>query len=72
MAFDSAKARAATAQAKAQTSSPSREDVAKRAYELFLARGCTHGHDQEDWLQAERELGVVRNSEDKGKTDRLN
>ena len=32
------------------------EDIARRAYELFLARGCEHGHDVEDWLQAEREL----------------
>ena len=31
-------------------------DVARRAYELYLARGCEHGHDSEDWLQAEREL----------------
>lgn len=32
------------------------EAVAKRAYEKFLARGCTHGHDQDDWLAAEQEL----------------
>ena len=30
--------------------------VARRAYELFEARGCEHGHDWEDWLQAEAEL----------------
>jgi hypothetical protein len=30
-------------------------DVARRAYELYLARGCEHGHDVDDWLQAERE-----------------
>lgn len=30
--------------------------VAHRAYELFQARGGIHGHDQEDWLQAELEL----------------
>ena len=29
---------------------------ARRAYELYLARGGAHGHDVEDWLQAEREL----------------
>jgi hypothetical protein len=37
-----------------------REDLSaplyRFAYELFLARGCEHGHDIEDWLQAEREL----------------
>ena len=31
-------------------------NVARRAYELYLARGCEHGHDIDDWLQAEREL----------------
>ena len=31
-------------------------DVARRAYDLYLARGREHGHDVEDWLQAEREL----------------
>ncbi len=30
--------------------------VARRAYELFLARGGEHGHDLEDWLRAESEL----------------
>jgi hypothetical protein len=30
--------------------------IERRAYELYLARGCAHGHDLEDWLQAEREL----------------
>lgn len=29
-------------------------DVACVAYELFLARGGAHGHDQEDWLRAEQ------------------
>jgi hypothetical protein len=32
------------------------EAIAKRAYELFLARGGQNGHDLDDWLQAEREL----------------
>ena len=31
-------------------------EIARRAYDLFLARGCEHGHDLDDWLQAEREL----------------
>jgi hypothetical protein len=31
-------------------------DIASRAYDLYLARGCAHGHDVDDWLQAEREL----------------
>jgi hypothetical protein len=32
------------------------EDIAERAYALYLARGTEDGHDVEDWLQAEREL----------------
>jgi hypothetical protein len=31
-------------------------DIARRAYELYLARGCEDGHDVHDWLQAEQEL----------------
>jgi hypothetical protein len=30
--------------------------IAARAYELYLARGGTHGADMDDWLQAEHEL----------------
>ncbi len=32
------------------------EDIAKRAYELYLERGRADGFDREDWLRAEREL----------------
>ena len=34
----------------------STEDIARRAYELFLERGGEHGHDVEDWLRAESEI----------------
>jgi hypothetical protein len=37
-------------------SEPTNEQIAARAYEIFLTRGGTHGSDLEDWLQAEREL----------------
>ena len=33
-----------------------KDDVAHRAYELFLARGRVDGRDVEDWLEAERQL----------------
>jgi Protein of unknown function (DUF2934) len=36
--------------------SPTEEEVRKRAYELFVARGCAHGADVADWLAAEHEL----------------
>jgi hypothetical protein len=38
-------------------------DIARRAYDRYLARGREHGHDLEDWLQAERALrGPVRSA----------
>jgi len=30
--------------------------LAKRAYELYVQRGQEHGHDIEDWLEAERQI----------------
>src|SRR5712692_2868358 len=36
--------------------SPSQEQVAKRAYQIFQARGGEHGRHLEDWEQAEQEL----------------
>jgi Protein of unknown function (DUF2934) len=36
----------------------SKEDVARRAYELYVQRGGEPGNDVEDWLRAERELGA--------------
>ena len=35
---------------------PAHEQIALRAFELYCQRGGWHGHDIEDWLQAEREL----------------
>jgi hypothetical protein len=32
------------------------EAIAKRAYLKFLARGCQHGKDYEDWIAAREEL----------------
>jgi Protein of unknown function (DUF2934) len=34
----------------------SAKDIAQRAYEIYLARGCVNGFHREDWLRAEREL----------------
>jgi hypothetical protein len=39
-----------------RTTAPLHDDVARRAYELFEARGGEPGHDLEHWLDAEREL----------------
>jgi hypothetical protein len=40
----------------------SKDDVAQRAYELFLARGRVDGHDVEDWLEAERQVEAAYRS----------
>ncbi|HZL20846.1 MAG TPA: DUF2934 domain-containing protein [Polyangia bacterium] len=42
------------------TGSVSSDAIAKRAYEKYVARGGAHGSDQEDWVEAERELIAER------------
>jgi Protein of unknown function (DUF2934)/Polyketide cyclase / dehydrase and lipid transport len=42
---------------------PSHEEIAARAYELFLQRGSIPGHETADWLQAEEELIEQRERE---------
>jgi hypothetical protein len=37
-------------------SAPADEEIAQRAYELYLARGGEHGFDLHDWLEAQRQL----------------
>jgi len=37
---------------------PTREQIAARAYEIWLQSGCPGGRDAEHWLQAERELSA--------------
>lgn len=41
---------------------PTEGQVARRAYELYAERGYVDGYDVQDWLQAERELGLGRYS----------
>ncbi|MDP9162092.1 MAG: DUF2934 domain-containing protein [Acidobacteriota bacterium] len=36
-------------------------EIRNRAYELYEERGCTPGHEYEDWLTAEREVLARRN-----------
>ena len=35
---------------------PHPDEIAVRAYELFQKRGGYHGHDREDWFEAELQL----------------
>jgi outer membrane protein TolC len=47
---------------------PSSEDIARRAYEIYRARGGDDGRDMDDWLQAERELLNERKKRVMGET----
>jgi hypothetical protein len=38
------------------------DNIAHRAYDLFEQRGGEHGHDVDDWLQAERDLRLAPRS----------
>jgi hypothetical protein len=38
------------------SSAERQQQIAQRAYELHVAKGYRHGHDLEDWLDAEREI----------------
>lgn len=33
-----------------------RDLIEKRAYQLYRARGSAHGFDEDDWIEAEREI----------------
>src|SRR5437762_7871226 len=35
---------------------PTHDEIARRAYQLYEARGGEYGRDWEDWFQAEQEL----------------
>jgi hypothetical protein len=47
-----------TAEMRRSASELTRDTIARRAYEIYLSRGGTHGHSMDDWLQAEGELQV--------------
>jgi Protein of unknown function (DUF2934) len=42
-----------------------RARIAERAYLLYEERGCVHGHDEEDWLVAERLVLAELNAQPK-------
>ena len=39
---------------------PSREEIARTAYFIYLNQGCRHGQDTQHWLTAEAELNGSR------------
>ncbi len=42
--------------AKPVTAQPTQAEIARRAHEIYLARGGAAGSELDDWLQAERDL----------------
>jgi Protein of unknown function (DUF2934) len=52
----------ASKKAVAVKSAPTQDDIARRAYQIYLERGGAPGHELEDWTRAEREL-VQRNGQ---------
>ena len=46
----------AAKKARKATSQPTNDEIALRAYHIYLERGSTPGDPMEDWLRAEREL----------------
>jgi hypothetical protein len=43
---------------------PAEDQIARRAYELYLQRGSVPGHETDDWLQAEAELSAEAEREE--------
>lgn len=39
---------------------PSREEIERRAYEIYQERGGASGNPEDDWLRAERELRAAK------------
>lgn len=35
---------------------PTHDQIASRAFEIYVSRGAAHGHDVGDWFEAERQL----------------
>jgi hypothetical protein len=46
---------------------PTAEQIEKRAYELYLERGCEDGHALEDWLAAQAEIMELSEQSDSPK-----
>lgn len=45
---------------------PSKDEIERRAYEIYEQRGCAEGHAEEDWFTAEHELNAQLASEERG------
>lgn len=59
-----------TPQPSCPAADPSREDIARRAYEIYCTANSEDGHDVDHWLQAEQELRASREPRAVPKPDR--
>lgn len=55
-----------TKKTRAEKNPPTHEEIASRAYEIYLERGGAPGDALEDWTRAEREL-MEKNAKPRGK-----
>ena len=39
---------------------PSQDEIARKAYFLYLDQGCQHGQDMQHWLKAEAQMNESR------------
>jgi hypothetical protein len=51
-------------------SQPGQDEIARRAYELYLQRGSVPGRETDDWLQAEAELAGETGGENESERPR--
>jgi len=49
-------ARGAAARPAAKRAEPTYDEISQRARQIWESSGCEPGHDEENWLRAEREL----------------
>lgn len=47
---------------------PTHEEIAAHAYQIYLRNGCVEGRDLDHWLQAEKELHALANGNSNGQT----
>ncbi len=52
--------KAAAPAAKPGKRGPTQDEIATRAFEIYVSEGCREGSDLENWLRAERELRATR------------
>jgi hypothetical protein len=46
-----------------ESDSPTHEEIALGAYEIYISRGAAEGRDVEDWLEAEQRLAARSRTE---------